>query len=308
MNNTQLETFLKIVETGSFTATAGMMGYAQSTVTTQIKLLEEEFGCLLFERLGKSLVLTAEGEKLISYAEQMLQLKRQMLLEVSAAEIPSGIIKIGVSESLCYKRFPELLMEYKKKYPGMDIRIQFIEHDTFPTLRKSGALDMVYTLNPLIENPELKMIHKKKESLGFFASPDHPIAKMKKVKEKDLENVPLLLTSHTCSFRRMLLDDFSGHDVTPKIELETSSKEILKAFAANGLGIAFMPAMTAAADVREKRLKKIDWAGADFPIYSQIFIHKDKHRNRAIDELTELIRNGEPALLVNRRKASAGDE
>lgn len=292
MNNTQLETFLKIVETGSFTATANMLGYAQSTVTTQIKLLEEEFGCLLFERLGKTLVLTAEGEKLISYAEQMLQLQRQMLLEVSAAEIPSGIIKIGVSESLCYKHFPEHLMEYKKKYPGMDIRIQFIDHDTFPGLLKSGALDLVYTLNPLIENAELKMIYKKKESLGFFASPGHPVAKMKKVKEENLENVPLLLTSHTCSFRRMLLDDFSRHGVTPKIELETSSKEILKAFAANGLGIAFMPAMTAEVEVREKKLKKIDWAGADFPVYSQIFIHKDKHQNRVIEELIGLIMKG----------------
>ncbi len=292
MNNTQLETFLKIVETGSFTATANMLGYAQSTVTTQIKLLEDEFGCLLFERLGKSLVLTTEGEKLIAYAEQMLQLQRQMLLEVSAAEIPSGIIKIGVSESLCYKHFPENLMEYKKKYPGMDIRIQFIDHDTFPGLLKSGALDLVYTLNPLIENPELKLIHKKKESLAFFARPDHPIAKMKKVKEEDLANVPLLITSHTCSFRRMLLDDFSRHGVTPKIELETSSKEILKAFAMNGLGIAFMPAMTAEVEIHEKKLKKIDWAGDDFPIYSQVFVHKDKHQNRAIEELVGLIVKG----------------
>ncbi len=292
MNNTQLETFLKIVETGSFTATANMLGYAQSTVTTQIKLLEDEFGCLLFERLGKSLVLTTEGEKLIAYAEQMLQLQRQMLLEVSAAEIPSGIIKIGVSESLCYKHFPENLMEYKKKYPGMDIRIQFIDHDTFPGLLKSGALDLVYTLNPLIENPELKLIHKKKELLAFFARPDHPIAKMKKVKEEDLANVPLLITSHTCSFRRMLLDDFSRHGVTPKIELETSSKEILKAFAMNGLGIAFMPAMTAEVEIHEKKLKKIDWAGDDFPIYSQVFVHKDKHQNRAIEELVGLIVKG----------------
>lgn len=289
MNNTQLETFLKIIETGSFTATANMLGYAQSTVTTQIKLLEEEFGCLLFERLGKSLVLTNEGEKLISYAEQMLQLQRQMLLEVSVAEIPSGIIKIGVSESLCYKYFPERLMEYKKKYPGMDIQIQFIDHDNFPGLLKSGALDLAYTLNPLIENPELKMIYKKKEALCFFARPDHPIAKMKKLKENDLESVPLLLTSHTCSFRRMLLDDFSRHGVTPKIELETSSKEILKAFAANGFGIAFMPAMTAEVEVREKRLKKIDWAGDDFPIYSQVFVHKDKRQNRVIEELVRLI-------------------
>ena len=73
MNNTQLETFLKIVETRNFTLAANLLGYAQSTVTTQIKQLEEELGCLLFERLGKSLTVTAEGEKLSIYAEKMLQ-------------------------------------------------------------------------------------------------------------------------------------------------------------------------------------------------------------------------------------------
>jgi DNA-binding transcriptional LysR family regulator len=87
----------------------------------------------------------------------------------------------------------------------------------------------------------------------------------------------------------MLLDDFSRHGVTPKIELETSSKEILKVFAANGLGIAFMPLMTAEVEVREKKLKQIDWAGDDFLIYSQVFVHKDKRQNRVIEELVRLI-------------------
>ena len=289
MNNTQLETFLKLVETKSFTATANMLGYAQSTVTTQIKQLEEELGCLLFERLGKKLTLTAEGEKLIVYAQQMLKIQREILLEVSAAKIPSGIIKLGVSESFCYHRLPESLMVYKKEFPEMDIQLQFIEHDTFPALLKSGALDMVYTLNPLIDNTELKMIHKRKETLTFFASPDHPITKKKKVNEKDLEGIPLLLTSHNCSFRHMLLQDFMEHQVTPKIELETSSKEILKQFAINGLGIAFMPTMVATEEVKNGLLKKIDWAGADFPVFSQLFIHKDKHVSKAMDELIRRI-------------------
>ena len=274
MNNTQLETFLKLVETKNFTVTANMLGYAQSTVTTQIKQLEEELGCLLFERLGKKLVVTSEGEKLIVYAQQMLKLQREILLEVSTANIPSGIIKLGVSESFCYNRLPEILMEYKKEYPRMYIQLQFIEHDTFPALLKNGALDLVYTLNPIIENPELKMIHKEKEALAFFARPDHPIAKKKKVKEKDLEGIPLLLTSHSCSFRHMLLQDFMDHQVTPKIELETSSKERLKQFAINGLGIAFMPSMVATEEVRSGVLKKIDWAGDDFPIYSQMLFTK----------------------------------
>ncbi|MCR5268560.1 MAG: LysR family transcriptional regulator [Lachnospiraceae bacterium] len=289
MNNTQSETFLKLVETKSFTTTANMLGYAQSTVTTQIKQLEEELGCLLFERLGKRLVVTSEGEKLIAYAQQMLKLQREILLEVSASKTPSGIIKLGVSESFCYNRLPESLVKYKKAYPGMDIQLQFIEHDTFPGLLKSGALDLVYTLNPLTETPELSLIHKEKETLAFFASPDHPIAQKQRVKEKDLEGIPLLLTSHNCSFRHMLLQDFMEHQVTPKIEMETSSKEVLKQFAINGLGVAFMPSMVATEEVRSGALKKIDWAGDDFPIYSQIFIHKDKHMNMAMNDLIKLM-------------------
>lgn len=289
MNNTQLETFLKLVETRNFTATANTLGYAQSTITTQIKQLEEELDCLLFERLGKKLAITAEGEKLIIYAQQMLKLQREILMDISEAKNPSGVIKLGVSESLCYNRLPKCLLEYKKKYPGMDIQLQFIDHDTFPALLKSGALDLIYTLNPLIDDPELKMIHREKESLAFFAGPDHPVAKKKKVKEKDLEGIPLLLTSHNCSFRHMLLQDFIEHRVTPKIELETSSKEILKQFAINGLGIAFMPSMVATGEVKNGSLKEIDWAGADFPVYSQMFIHKDKHLNKAMDELINSI-------------------
>ncbi|MBQ9627487.1 MAG: LysR family transcriptional regulator, partial [Treponema sp.] len=82
MNIFQLETFLKIAETKNFTTAGNILGYAQSTVTAQIKGLEDELGCLLFERLGKSIVLTPEGQKLCGYAQKMLQLKREIFLEV----------------------------------------------------------------------------------------------------------------------------------------------------------------------------------------------------------------------------------
>ena len=79
------------------------------------------------------------------------------------------------------------------------------------------------------------------------------------------------------------------HQISPKIELETSSKEILKQFAINGLGVAFMPSMVATEEIRNGILKKIDWAGYDFCVYSQIFIHKDKHLNTTVNDLIKLI-------------------
>ena len=285
----QLGTFLKITETKNFTAAAGMLGYAQSTVTTQIRQLEEELGCLLFERLGKTVVLTPEGEKLSAYAEKILQLEREIMLEVPAAKEPAGALRLGVSESLCYNTLPRLLLEYKKIYPRIEIQLSFIMHDTFPALLKKGMLDIAYSLNPAGEYPDLIMLHNRPESLGFYASPNHPLADRKQISEKDLEGIPLLLTSHNCSFRKMLLEDLAGASVVPQIALETSSKEILKQFAANELGVAFMPDMAAQAETAQGLLKKLCWTGNAFSVFSRIFIHRNKHVSPAMQGLVNLI-------------------
>ena len=289
MTLVQLGTFLKIAEAGSFTAAAGLLGYAQSTVTTQIRLLEEELGCTLFERLGKSISLTPEGNRLRGYAEKALQIEREIRLEVPDPEEQAGVIRLGVSESLCYNRLPSCLMAHRRRYPRMEIRISFITRDEFPVLLKQGTLDVVCTLNPAVSGPGLKLLGRRRETLGFFAVPDHPLAGREAVTEKDLADVPLLLTSHGCSFRQMLLEDLARCGVTPRVALETSSKEILKQFAANGFGVAFMPDMAARAEVRDGLLRKLDWQGFDFPVWSQVFVHKDKHVSRAIGALAAML-------------------
>lgn len=291
MTITQLSTFLKIVELNSFSAAADSLGYAQSTVTTQIKQLEDELGCVLFERLGKTISVTPSGEKLISYAEKMLQLERDIRLDVTDEENPAGVLKLGVSESLCISRFPGILMEYNKAYPRTEIRIQFVTHENIPELLQKGELDLVYTINPLIEDERLTLLYKKREKLGFYASPKHPMVG-KTIREKDLKDLPLLLTGHNCSFKHMLIEDLEKNGISPNIVLETSSKEILKQFAAGGMGITFIPDMTTQAEVKDGKLKRLNWKGADFPVYSQVLIHKDKHRNKAINGLVEIIKKG----------------
>lgn len=289
MTITQLTTFLKIADTGSFTTAANELAYAQSTVTTQIKQLEDELGCLLFDRLGKQIVLTAEGEKLQSYARKMLELEREIHMEVPGESEPAGVLKLGISESLCYNVLPGILMEYKELYPNVEIRLRFVMHDTLAELLRSGELDLVYTLNPLITDDSLKMLVKRRETLGFYASPEHALAR-KKINEESLSGVPLLLTSHACSFRKMLLEDLDAKGIERRVVLETESKEVLKQFAANGLGVAFMPDMTAAEEVKANTLVKLKWTGSKFPIYSQVLVHKDKHISKAIEGLTAIIR------------------
>ena len=284
-----METFLSIEKNGSFSGAANELGYAQSTVTMQMKQLEEELGCLLFDRLGKRIVLTAEGERLLEYARKMLEIEREIRLAVPEGDEPSGVLRLGVSESLCYTRLPHILMEYRRACPKVSVRIQFIMHDTFPAMLRSGALDLAYTLNPLIESDELKLLYAKDETLGFYSAPDDPLARRRTVKEEDLTQVPLLLTSHNCSFRAMLIAAMDKKGITPKIVLETTNKGILKQFAQNGLGVAFIPDMVAEDELRNKTLARLKWKGDAFPICSQVFIHKDKHISPAIKILADMI-------------------
>lgn len=289
MNIFQLETFLKIAETKNFTTAGNILGYAQSTVTAQIKGLEDELGCLLFERLGKSIVLTPEGQKLCGYAQKMLQLKREIFLEVPPSKEPCGVIKLGVSESLCYDILPKILLRYRKKYPKVDIQISFINHDTFPQALKNGTLDLAWTLNPLVQEEGLLILQKKREGLVFFASPKHPLTQKKSICEADLKDVPLLLTGHNCNFRHLLLEDLKRAGITPRVALETSSKEVLKQFAINQLGVAFMPEMAAHAEVKARKLKRLPWKGADFEIYSQLIVCKDKRIGAPIEAFEKMM-------------------
>ncbi|MBR6158787.1 MAG: LysR family transcriptional regulator [Lachnospiraceae bacterium] len=289
MTITQLESFIKIVQTGSFTSAASDLGYAQSTVTTQIRQLEEELGTDLFDRLGKTVVITSAGERLLIHAEKIMQLEREIRIVVPESPEPSGILRLGVSESLCYNRLPGILMDYKRSFPKVDIRLQFIMHDTFPALLKSGELDLAYTLNPEIQDDTLRLLYSRPETLGFYCSPGHSAARKKSIKETDLDGVQLLLTSHECNFRHMLLRCLEERGVTADIMLETSSKEILKQFAINGLGVAFMPDMTAEAEAADGSLIRLNWKGKALPVFSQVFVHKDKYLNNAVKELVEMI-------------------
>lgn len=96
----QLRTFMSIVTLGSFSEASKQLGYTQSSVTSHIQLLEKELGVALFERMGHSLMLTAEGEKLYSYAERITRLDDEVHANIGQQEEPSGVLSLGMAETI----------------------------------------------------------------------------------------------------------------------------------------------------------------------------------------------------------------
>ena len=103
----------------SFSRAAITLDYAQSTVSAQIKALEEEFGVPLFDRLGKKILLTEAGKVLMRYAQKMIDIEEETLTEVSGLETPNASISARVPQSISSFFLPDILMELNMKIPGL---------------------------------------------------------------------------------------------------------------------------------------------------------------------------------------------
>lgn len=100
-----IKTFIKIAEIGNFSRAASDLGYAQSTVTMQIQTLERELGVSLFERNGKSAVLSAAGKEFLVMLTICNAVRRWRLEHFAEGEEPSGEVSVGIMETLCASRY-----------------------------------------------------------------------------------------------------------------------------------------------------------------------------------------------------------
>ena len=97
----QLQTFIQIAQMQSFSRTAEMLGYSQSAVTVQIRQLENELGKRLFDRTGKKVVLTPQGEEFLEHANRVLYDVHQAKASMNDTDELKNPLHIGTIESLC---------------------------------------------------------------------------------------------------------------------------------------------------------------------------------------------------------------
>src|SRR5690606_16915793 len=96
----QLRTFQRVATTLSFTRAAEELGYAQSSVTAQVRSLEDELSVRLFDRLGRQVSLTDAGQRLLEYATRLLNLAEEARLAVTESGEPSGQLVVAAPETL----------------------------------------------------------------------------------------------------------------------------------------------------------------------------------------------------------------
>ncbi len=233
-----LRTFRVVARTLNFTRAAAELHYAQSSVTEQIQTLEAELGSKLFER-GRRLRLTGAGERLIGYADQVLELVEEARAAVDEDRgEPEGELIIGALETLCAHRIPALFGEYRTKWPRVRVTLREGGRGELYQAVRQSEMDVCFTFGDAPPDPALASASLGTEPLVVIVPPGHPLASQDEVGPGDLDGVGFLATPPGCGFREML-DRIDG----PVVEAEVGSLAALARCVAAGLGCAIVPAL-----------------------------------------------------------------
>ena len=137
-----LNTFVKIAELGSFSAAAQELGYTQSTVTMQIKNLEEELGVQLFDRIGRSIRLTDAGSAALGRAREVLHSASRLREDLAGAG--SAQVRVGVYESLCGAFLPGLIQQFARQNPSAGLSVVTASKAELERLLLADQIDLLW--------------------------------------------------------------------------------------------------------------------------------------------------------------------
>ena len=285
----EISTFLQVAQYQSFSKAARHLGYSQAAVTIQIKQLEQELGVHLFDRIGKQISLTHQGQVFYQYAVSIRNDLEQAKNAVSDPSTLSGKLCLGTIESICASIFPDLLAEYHRLHPEVTISIVTDSPGVLLDRMNENTIDIVYLLDRRIyDNRWCKTLEEPEENI-FVASPDHELALVKRELELDeVLRFPFFLTEKDASYRHMLEQYLASINRSVKPFLEIGSTEFIIHMLLKNTGISFLPKFTVQRELQQKQLTALNVRGFQMQTWRQIFYHKDKWVTKEMQEFLRL--------------------
>ena len=254
-----LKTFVTVAKLLSFNRAADRLNYAQSSISAQIQALEMELGVRLFDRLGRRILPTEAGERLVPYAEKIIDLADETRVEIGGGAEPEGSLTIRVPESLGIHRLPSVIYEFSTRFPGIRLNLINCAHESLQKDLRNGAIDLAFLLTQSFDAADLEVENLGFESLVLVASPNHRLAEANPVQTRDLAEDTLLLSKVDCSYRRLFETILADEGVPLEATRTFHSVGFLKQCVIAGLGITILPEVSVSEEIRQRKLTRLAW-------------------------------------------------
>ena len=291
----QVQSFVHVAKLGSFSRAAETMGYSQSAITVQIRLLEEELGTKLFDRMGKKVSLTPQGKRFLEHANRILYEMNRTIMAMNEDRELENPLHIGTIESLCTAKFPRILSQFHTLYPKVNIQITLDSPEKLIRMMEHNELDLIYILDTPRWNKEWIKVMEAAEPIVFVVSVNSEFALRKEMVLQDILGESFFLTEKNANYRQALDQHLALENRTLDPALEISDTEFIIKMVERNDGLSFLPYFAVEKYIRSGRVAMLDVADIDISMYRQIFYHKNKYKTREMSEFIRLITESENA-------------
>ncbi|MCL6635955.1 MAG: LysR family transcriptional regulator [Peptococcaceae bacterium] len=276
----QIMGFYHVAKLGSFTRAAQATFRTQSALTQQVRALEEELGCQLFERIGRrKLLLTPAGEKLLMFSEAVLEKHERLVEELNELKkLQKGCLRIAAPFTTLYHLLPEALQAYTAQFPWVELSLLDRPQKDVVGLVKGGDVDFGMALESVIPKELEKILWKKAETV-LLAPAGHPLAgAAEPVTAEEISRYPLILPpKSTASGGRMRLEElFRKNGLDYRVVMESSNVELSSLYVEMGLGISFATVVRDLPVFKQRKLELVSLNHYFEPEHISLVIRKDK--------------------------------
>jgi len=225
-----LRSFISVVDTGGFTRAGERVHRTQSTVSQQIRRLEETLGYPLLHRNGKQATPTEQGERLLSYSRRILALEQEAR-EVVARPEGEGVVRLGVPEDFAAYRLTELLSDFVRSRPGLRLDVRCGVSVQSRRALERGELDLALFKRDAGESGGIAAWP---ERLHWVASRRHPI-------DFRRDPLPLVMSEPGCLYRHRMIHATEAAGRAWHIAYTSPNITGIQAAVSVGLGVSILP-------------------------------------------------------------------
>ena len=288
-----LITFIHVAELGSFTKAAEQLGYSQSTISFQIKQLEDELGCLLFERINHTISLTERGYDLVSYAHQVRALTDEFKESMLKEQECSGHIHIVTPDSVCEDMIYSHYIDFHKAYPNISIKFTTADTSVMFEMLDHNEADAIITLDSHSYRKDYVIAKEEPLSMHFVTSTRSKFAGKKNLKMKDIAAEPFILTEYGQGYRRVFDKELAKKSLEITPVLEIGRTDIITNIVAQSDMISYLPDFVTKSLVDTGQLCYLDVTDMNLEIWKQLIYHKNKWISKSLKAFIDYIKVNE---------------
>jgi len=288
-----LITFIHVAELGSFTKAAEQLGYSQSTISFQIKQLEDELGCLLFERINHTITLTERGHELVSYAHRIRALTEDFKESLSKEEEYSGHIHIVTPDSVCEEMIYSCYVDFHNRFPSISIKFTTADTSVMFDMLDHNEADAIITLDSHSYRKDYVIAKEQPLRMHFVTNASSEFAGKRNLNMKDIVNEPFILTEYGQGYRRVFDRELAKKSIEITPVLEIGRTDMITSLVSQSEMVSYLPDFVTKEAVEDGRLCYLDVYDFEIEISKQLIYHKDKWLSRSLRTLIEFIKETE---------------